>query len=140
MAKWSLAHVDQHHILRTSQPLLTALANISQAHGWLNTSLLCLRLQSALTQSVPVGASPIAQLPGIDLDRAEELQVKYDGKKWAENFAAKETGEAATVAMTWPSARVENAEFKGASCLGFKTDSSRGRDCRTAILHCQSSL
>jgi translocation protein SEC63 len=111
------------------QPLLTAISNIALAHNWLNTSLVTLRLQSALVQAVPAGVSPLAQLPGITLDKAEELQwtKSAQGKKWIEKFAKADIEdnadlkEAKRVAGSWPRFEIVNAEFKG-ECRFDKAD------------------
>lgn len=97
------------------------MSNIALAHGWLGTSLLTLRLQSALVQAIPAGASPLAQLPGISLHHAEQLQwtKAAQGNRWIEKFAKIDAGEeeaikiAKRVAETWPRFEIVNAEFKG---------------------------
>ncbi|KAI9635000.1 Sec63 Brl domain-containing protein [Dioszegia hungarica] len=111
---------DQRAVLLAVQPLLTAISNISLAHGWLSTSLLSLRLQSALVQAIPAGSSPLAQLPGVSLDKAEELQwtKAAEGRRWIEKFAKADVAddvdlvEAKRVAEGWPRFEIVDAEFK----------------------------
>lgn len=115
--------LEQHAILLAVQPLLTAISNIALAQGWLGTSLLTLRLQSALVQAVPDGASPLAQLPGVSLDKAEELQYTKaaEGKRWIERFSKADVAsdsdltEAKKVAEHWPRFEIVDAHFKGES-------------------------
>ena len=135
-----LTHPEQLKLLQLAPPLLQSLQNISQAHGWLKTSLLCLRLQGALAQALPVGLSPLAQLPGVSLEEAEKMSVErgYEGDKWLDRFVSGEAGkkgnvqteegdkgekevgqglgeEAWEVARGWNRLEVVSAEFKGTS-------------------------
>ncbi|WWD18086.1 hypothetical protein CI109_102534 [Kwoniella shandongensis] len=104
-------------VLRVLPPLLNALLNISLAHNWLATSLLCIKVQPALVQALPADASPLAQLPGISPEKGTELQIvkKAEGLKWLERFVKSDpvdTVDAATVAKYWPRLEVISAEFK----------------------------
>lgn len=107
-------------ILTTIQPLLTGLVNISLAHNWLNTSLLCMNLQPSLVQAVPLGISPLAQLPKITAQQATEMAIvqKAEGKQWLTrwyNSQASAGSEAKEMAKFWPKLEVVSAEFKGTS-------------------------
>lgn len=109
---------DLESILLTLQPLLTGLVNISLAHNWLKTSLLCMNLQPSLVQAVPNGISPLAQLPTITAEQATEMAIvqKAEGKKWLNTWYHSEAGassEAKRVAATWPKLEVVSADFKG---------------------------
>jgi translocation protein SEC63 len=107
-------------ILLTIQPLLTGLVNISLAHNWLATSTLCMSLQPALVQALPVGLSPLAQLTGITPERATEMEIvhKAEGKRWLDKWYKADiegVSEAKNMAKYWPKLDVVSAEFKGAS-------------------------
>lgn len=130
---------EQRKLLDLAPPLLQSMANISQAHGWLKTSLLCLRLQAALAQAVPLGFTPVAQLPGVELEEAERVAVEggYEGDKWLDRLILDKQGEKAgvnqlekgekedkmqlsqearEVAKGWYKLDVVSAEFKGELC------------------------
>lgn len=78
-------------------------------------------MQSALVQAIPASSSPLSQLPGVSLDKAEELSWTKgaQGKKWIEKFAKadlegdEDLVEAKKVAETWPRFEIVDAEFKG---------------------------
>jgi translocation protein SEC63 len=124
---------EQQRLLELAPPLLQSLANISQAHGWLKTSLLCLRLQAALAQALPVGYTLVAQLPGLEMEEAERVAVEggFEGEAWLDKLvvgAEKETEkvgekgegaklgtEAKEVAKGWHKLDLVSAEFKGES-------------------------
>ena len=113
-----LTIVELETILTTIQPLLTGLVNISLAHNWLNTSLLCMNLQPSLVQAVPHGISPLAQLPKITAQQATEMAIvqKAEGKQWLNRWYHSEASagtEAKEAAKYWPKLEVVSAEFKG---------------------------
>ncbi|WWD05556.1 hypothetical protein V865_003636 [Kwoniella europaea PYCC6329] len=105
-------------VLRVTPPLLSALLNISLAHNWLTTSLLCIKLQPALVQALPSDVSPLAQLPGITPEKGTELQIinKAEGVRWLEKWIKtekKDVGpETVDVAKYWPRLEVVDAVFK----------------------------
>ncbi|WRT65860.1 uncharacterized protein IL334_002811 [Kwoniella shivajii] len=109
---------DKLAVLRVTPPLLNALANISLAHNWLTTSLLCIKLQPALVQALPADVSPLAQLPGVSPEKGTELQIvnKAEGARWLEKWVRTEkkdvSAEAVEVAKYWPRLEVLDAEFK----------------------------
>ncbi len=103
-------------MLRASPPLLNAMVNISLAHNWLATSLLCIKLQPSLVQGLPATVSPLAQFPGILVDEAAEMEIVkgVEGKQWCEKFVkSAQGGEAKKVAEQWPRLEIVDAEFKG---------------------------
>jgi hypothetical protein len=107
-------------MLHVLPKLLHALLNISLAHNWLKTSLLVIKLQPSLVQALPANASPLAQLPGINPEKATELEIVNgtEGKRWLEKFVKKYQGtaeyaEAVEVAKWWPKLEITDAEFKG---------------------------
>ncbi|WVW80319.1 hypothetical protein I302_102298 [Kwoniella bestiolae CBS 10118] len=117
--------LNDHHleseklaVLRVTPPLLNALLNISLAHNWLTTSLLCIKLQPALVQALPTDVSPLAQLPGITPEKGTELQIvnKAEGVRWLEKWIKTEkkdvSQETLDVAKYWPRLEVVDAEFK----------------------------
>lgn len=112
-----LIRAEQLAVLRATPPLLNAMVNVSLAHNWLATSLLCIKLQPCLAQALPTSASPLAQLPGIMTDEAEKLEVVNgaEGRKWCEKLVKlSEAGaEARLVAEQWPRFDIVDAEFKG---------------------------
>ncbi|WWC88015.1 uncharacterized protein L201_002918 [Kwoniella dendrophila CBS 6074] len=105
-------------VLRVTPPLLAALLNISLAHNWLATSLLCIKVQPSLVQAVPDDVSPLAQLPDITPEKGAELQIvnKAEGVRWLEKWIKTEKKDisldALTVAKYWPRLEVIDAEFK----------------------------
>lgn len=112
---------EQLKILRASPALLQALTNIALGHNWLKASLLCQQLTPALVQAVPVGGSPLAQLPGISLEKGLELEITTgaEGRKWIEKWVKIEDAdypEANKVARTFPRLEVTDAQFKGELC------------------------
>lgn len=109
---------EQLEVLRATPPLLQALANIALGHNWLKTSLACQKLQPALVQAIPIGGSPLAQLPGISLQNGLELEITSgaEGRKWLEKWVAvndEEYPEANAVARTSPRLEVTDAKFNG---------------------------
>lgn len=109
---------EQLDVLRATPALLTALTNIALGHNWLNTSVACQKLQPALVQAIPVGGSPLAQLPGITLEKGLELDITTgaEGRKWLEKWVAindDQYPEANAVARTFPRLEVTDARFKG---------------------------
>lgn len=113
---------EQLEILRASPPLLQALANIALGHNWLNASLLCEQLQPALVQALPIGASPLAQLPGISLEKGLELEITSgaEGRQWLQKWVKIDDADypaANKVARTFPRLEVTDVQFKGE--LGF---------------------
>lgn len=110
---------EQLQVLRATPPLLHAMFNISLAYNWLKTSLLVNKLQPALVQAVPVGASPLAQLPGVTLEDAQELEIKKgaEGQMWLEKWIKRsasddEYDEAKEIAKTWPRLDVVDIDFQ----------------------------
>ncbi|CAK9782099.1 hypothetical protein CC85DRAFT_289163 [Cutaneotrichosporon oleaginosum] len=108
---------EQLEVLRALPPLLQAIANIALGHNWLKTSLLCQQLQSALVQAIPIGGSPLAQLPGISLQSGLELEITTgaEGRKWLEKWVAindEKYPEANAVARNFPRLEVTDVEFK----------------------------
>ncbi|BEJ18115.1 hypothetical protein CspHIS471_0703920 [Cutaneotrichosporon sp. HIS471] len=108
---------EQLEVLRAAPPLLTALVNIALGHNWLKTSLACQKLQPAIVQAIPVGGSPLAQLPGITLEKGLELDITTgaEGRKWLEKWVSindDEYPEANAVARTFPRLEVTDAQFK----------------------------
>lgn len=118
---------EQYTLLRNVQPILNALSNISLSHNWLNTSLLVAKLQPCLVQALPADVSPLAQLPGITPELADEYEITKgaEGKKWLERWAksdsAKEMRDAKIVAESWPRLEVVDAEFRGESTFSFSS-------------------
>lgn len=115
---WRLTFSDLESVLLSLQPLLTGLVNISLAHNWLKTSLLCMNLQPSLVQAVPNGISPLAQFPSITAEQATEMAIvqKAEGKKWLDrwyNSEANADSKAKEAAKSWPQLEVTHAEFKG---------------------------
>ena len=124
LGKWTsirpkdqLIRAEQIAVLRASPLLLNAMVNISLAHNWLATSLLCIKLQPCLAQGLPASVSPLTQFPGVTLDEAEKLEVVSgaEGTKWCEKFvkSSERFGEAKLVAEQWPRLDIVDAEFKG---------------------------
>lgn len=108
---------EQLEVLRATPPLIHALSNIALAHNWLNCSLMCLRLQAALAQGVPIGVSPLAQFPGISLEQAQDMSITTgaEGDRWLEKWLAadvKGLDEARKVAKTWPRLEIKDVEFR----------------------------
>lgn len=108
---------EQLAVIRLLPPLLNGLTNIALAHNWLKASLASYHLQSSLVQAVPVGTSPLAELPGISLNEAQELSITKDaeGRRWLERYIkADVTGhdEANKVAKHTVKLEVVSAEFK----------------------------
>ncbi|KAK6907520.1 hypothetical protein I203_101515 [Kwoniella mangroviensis CBS 8507] len=105
-------------VLRVTPPLLSALLNISLSHNWLTTSLLCIKLQPALVQALPIDVSPLAQLPGVTPEKGTELQIinKAEGVRWLEKWMKTEkkdvSPETLDVAKYWPRLEVVDAVFK----------------------------
>lgn len=109
---------EQLEVLRACPPLLQAITNIALGHNWMKTSLLCQRLAPALVQAIPVGGSPLAQLPGISLEKGLELEITSgaEGRKWLEKWVKLDDAdypEANKVAKTFPRLEVMDAQFKG---------------------------
>jgi hypothetical protein len=108
-------------VLRKTPALLNAMLNISLAHNWLKTSLSIVKLQAALVQALPPTSSPLAQLPGISHQDAQELELVKgaEGKKWVEKAVKKDllSGEAKELAQYWPRLEISDAEFAGRSLL-----------------------
>ncbi|TXT08671.1 hypothetical protein VHUM_02799 [Vanrija humicola] len=108
---------EQLAVLRILPSLLNGLTNIALAHNWLKTSLACYQLQSALVQAVPVGTSPLAELPGISLKDAQELSITKDaeGRRWLERYIKADVpghDEANKIAKKTVKLEVVSAEFK----------------------------
>ncbi|ORX34164.1 Sec63 Brl domain-domain-containing protein [Kockovaella imperatae] len=107
---------EQLAVLRALPTLFTALLNIALAHNWLATSLGVVQLQAALVQALPPSASPLAQLPGLEFEKAFELGVTSgsEGRKWAERATKKQIvdGKANQVLKYWPRLEITDAEFK----------------------------
>lgn len=108
---------EQLEILRSVPTLLNGLTNIALAHNWLNISLLCYQVQPRLIQAVPDTPLALAQLPGVSLEEAQELEIttKANGRNWIEKFVKQDVKgheEAKKVAAKWPRLEVLSAEFK----------------------------
>lgn len=108
---------EQLEVLRATPPLIHAISNIALAHNWLNCSLMCLRLQSALAQGIPIGVSGLAQFPGISLEDAQDMAITTgaEGQRWLEKWLAadvKGLDEARKVAKTWPRLEIKDVEFR----------------------------
>ncbi|KAL1406187.1 secretory subunit [Vanrija albida] len=108
---------EQLAIIRLLPPLLNGLTNIALAHNWLKASLACYQLQAGLVQAVPVGTSPLAELPGISLKDAQELAITKDaeGRRWLERYIKADVpghDEANKIAKKTLKLDVVSAEFK----------------------------
>ncbi|OCF32886.1 translocation protein SEC63 [Kwoniella heveanensis BCC8398] len=108
---------DKLSVLRVTPLLLNALLNISLSHNWLNTTLLCIRLQPALVQALPADVSPLAQFPDITPEKGTEMQIvnKADGVRWLEKWIKadiKDVDEAQEIAKYWPRLEIVDAEFR----------------------------
>lgn len=111
---------QQLEVLRATPPLIHAMSNIALAFNWLKASLLVSKLQPALVQAIPVGASPLAQFPGISLEDAQEIEIKKgaEGQMWLEKWVKRSEGdkgleEAKKVAKTWPRLDIVDIDFTG---------------------------
>ncbi len=93
------------------------MVNISLAHNWLATSLLCIKLQPCLVQAQPASASPLLQFTKVTINEAEKLEIAdgAQGKKWCEKYlkTSEAKGEAKRIAERWPRLEIVDAEFKG---------------------------
>ncbi|OCF45263.1 translocation protein SEC63 [Kwoniella heveanensis CBS 569] len=108
---------DKLSVLRVTPLLLNALLNISLSHNWLNTTLLCIRLQPALVQALPADVSPLAQFPDVTPEKGTEMQIvnKADGVRWLEKWIKadiKDVDEAQEIAKYWPRLEIVDAEFR----------------------------
>lgn len=108
---------EQLEVLRVTPPLIQGLSNIALGFTWLDTSLLCLKLQSALVQAIPIGASPLAQFPDISLEEAQDMEIltNSEGRLWLEKWVRRDVdglAEAKKVAKTWPRLDITSTEFK----------------------------
>jgi len=88
----------------------------------LKTTLLVIKLQPSLVQALPANASPLAQLPGIEPEKATEIEIidGAEGRRWLEKFVKKREGdevykEAVEIGKWWPKLEITDAEFKGMS-------------------------
>lgn len=115
---------DQTQLLLQSPLLLNALLNVSVSRNWLAPSLSVIRLQSCLTQAVPLDASPrvwLTQLPGIEKQDIVQLPSKtkemVDFLRVLEKKGDDRVSEVKKAMEKWGRVEMVDASFKGTSLL-----------------------